>query len=568
MTTSSTQSPPWWQRTTVYQIYPRSFLDTDGDGIGDLAGVISRLGYLAELGVETLWLSPIFKSPQADFGYDVSDYREIAPEYGSLADVQVLIKEAHRRQMKVVFDLVLNHTSIQHPWFVESRKDKVNARRDFYIWRPGKKPNGAAPPNNWRSMRGPGGWHYDKVTGEWYWASFMPFQPDLNYRNPAVVEEMFEVVRYWLGQGIDGLRLDVFHAIFKDANFADNPAAFRPLPSDDNANGFFQTFRHTLHHPDTLLFARQLRKVVDEFQDPPRFLVGEAFGPPNLLRAYCEGGDGLHAVFLFKSLRAEFSAPAFRALLTEFDKAFAAPLVPTYVFGNHDRPRVSERMDGNPEQLKLLAALQLTARGVPFIYYGEELGLPNLNLGTSHALDPVARSYRFVPDFVARRLRKRGVLLNRDEARGPMQWSGVENAGFSPPGSKPWLPVHGDFAKQNAEVARGEPDSLYNCYRRFLELRASEPALQTGTMMLHGPGDLPSHVLAFRRASPETRLDVLLNFSAQEQPVNVPGLSPTFICSTSANPGPLHGRHYVLRPYEGIITQVVADSKVSFRNVR
>ncbi len=305
---------PWWKRTTTYQIYPRSFYDANGDGVGDLRGVIGKLDYLRDLGVETLWLSPFFESPQADFGYDVSDYYAIAPEYGTIADCRDLIREVHARGMKIVFDMVLNHTSDGHAWFVDSRSSRSSPKRDWYIWRDGRRPGGKAPPNNWRSMLGGTGWRYDPSSGQWYFASFLEFQPDLNYRNPAVKAAMLDTVRHWLRAGVDGLRLDIFNALFKDASFADNPFSWRAMPSEDNPNGFFQRHVHTIDHPDTIAFARELRAVVEEFQDPPRFLVGEVFGDAATLRRYCgEAADGLHLVFLFATMRARFAGPALSA---------------------------------------------------------------------------------------------------------------------------------------------------------------------------------------------------------------------------------------------------------------
>lgn len=559
----ASQTPPWWQRTTVYQIYPRSFYDSNGDGIGDLPGIIEKLDYLRDLGVETLWLSPFFKSPQRDVGYDISDYYDVAPEYGTRDDVRRLLDAAHARGLRVILDMVLNHTSDQHPWFLESRASLHNPRRDFYIWRKGRKKGGSAPPNNWRSLVGQRGWHYDATTDEWYFASFLPFQPDLNYRNPAVQQAMLDMVRHWLAQGFDGLRLDVFHALFKDADFADNPMSSRLLPSEDNPDGFLQAFNNTLHHPDTLVFARKLRQVVDEFKSPSRFLVGEVFGSPETLRRYCEGGDGLHTVFLFKALRTELSAPAFRALISEFEREFPAPLFPTYVFGNHDRPRRGERLGHHPGREKLLAALQCTVRGMPFVYYGEEISMRNQDLDPRAAIDPVAHIYRFVPTQMSRWLRRRGVLINRDEARTPMQWSEAEHAGFCRAEAKPWLPVDPQYRATTVAAALADPESLLHCYRRILKLRSEEPALSSGTLMLHASHKLPQTVLAYRRTDGDHWFEVVCNFADQEQPVNVPGERPTVLFSTYAEPSPIYGRHYVLRPYEAIVAQVLADSRLS-----
>jgi oligo-1,6-glucosidase/alpha-glucosidase len=256
-----TRALPWWKRTTVYQIYPRSFADANGDGVGDLAGIIDRLDYLEWLGVETVWLSPFFRSPQADFGYDISDHFDVAPEYGSLHDCRRLIDEIHARGMKVVLDMVLNHTSAEHPWFL-SREARARTRGATHIWRDGRRPRRRAS-EQLALDAGGSGWHYDPATDQWYWASFLPFQPDLNYRNPAVKQAMLDVVRHWLREGADGFRLDIFNAIHKDPSFADNPFSLRPIPSEENPDGFFQRPIHTQNHPDTFAFARGLRAVVD-----------------------------------------------------------------------------------------------------------------------------------------------------------------------------------------------------------------------------------------------------------------------------------------------------------------
>ena len=552
----SRASLPWWKQTTVYQIYPRSFADDNGDGIGDLAGVIARLDYLKWLGIETIWISPFFKSPQADFGYDISDHFEVAPEYGSLEDCRRLIDAVHAHGMKIVLDMVLNHTSNQHPWFLESKQSRHSPRRDFYIWRDGRKPHGAAPPNNWKSMLGGSGWHYDPATEQWYWASFLPFQPDLNYRNPQVKQAMLDMVRHWLRQGADGLRLDIFNAIHKDAGFADNPFSFRPIPSEHNPDGFFQRAVNTQNHPDTLAFARELRAVVDEFQHPPRFLVGEVFGPTSVLREYCGPlGEGLNLVFLFKSLSAKFTAPGFRDLMQEFETAFPEPLHPTYVFGNHDRPRSIERLGNDRARARLLAAFQLTVRGVPFVYYGDELGLPHHEGMALHsALDPVAARYRFLPKFLLPTLRKRGILVNRDECRSPMPWHGGAHAGFAPPGApSPWLPLHPQSAILHVEGQRQDPDSLLACYRRMLLLRRASPALSNGSLQLCEPLGDPRRVLAFRRVHEDEEALVLLNFSRKETPVDLRAHPNRVLFSNLVDESIQGFGRQLLRPWEGVV---------------
>lgn len=549
---------PWWRRTTVYQVYPRSFADSNGDGIGDLRGVIGKLDHLRDLGVETLWLSPFFDSPQADFGYDIRDHFGVSAEYGSLDDCRALIDEVHARGMKVVFDMVLNHTSEEHPWFVESRRSRESPMRDYYLWRDGRSPGGRAPPNNWRSMLGPSGWQYDPATEQWYWASFLPFQPDLNYRNPAVKKAMLDVVRHWLGEGVDGLRLDIFNALFKDAAYRDNGFSLRPLPSEDNPDGFFQTTRHTIDHPDTIAFARELRAVVDAVPGPPRFVVGEVFGAPHALRRYCgEDADGLHLVFLFRSMRAPFTGPGVRALIDEFEREFPDPLLPTYVFGNHDRPRSTLRLGNHAGKAKLLAMLQLTARGVPFIYYGEEIGMHHHDIPVARGRDPLAAQFRLVPDVIARRLRRAGILLNRDECRTPMQWSSGPNAGFAPPAATPWLAPHANRAEVNVAAQSHDPRSILSCYRALLALRRRSLALQAGSLELLDLPGLPPAVVSYRRVYGEGDraevAEVRLNVSPREVLVDLPALRGRTALSTLRGPIAADVSRLTLGAYEGVV---------------
>ncbi len=542
----------WWRHTTVYQVYVRSFADGNGDGVGDLAGLASKLDYLHSLGVETLWLTPFYASPQADFGYDVSDYFATAPEMGTLDECHRLIDEVHARGMKIVFDMVLNHTSDHHHWFQESRGSRSSPRRDWYIWRDGRKPGGRAPPNNWRSMIGGSGWHYDEGTGQWYWASFLPFQPDLNYRNPEVKEAMLGVVRHWLGAGVDGLRLDIFNAIFKDASFEDNPRSLRLVPSEDDPSSFFQQPRHTIDHPDTLEFARELRRVVDEMPGPPRFMVGEVFGAPSALRRYCGNGDGLHLVFLFKALTTAFRADAFHRLIEEVEREFADPLLPTWVFGNHDRPRFMERLGDDPRKAKLVAALQLTARGVPFVYYGDEIGMGHHDVPSGHALDPIAHRFKFVPRWLRPQLRKRGMLLNRDACRRPMQWHDGEHAGFTAH-EKPWLPAHPHSATVNVAAQERDPGSLLSTYRRLLSLRRANKALHAGRLTLVDRSSLPRSVLGFRREHDGEQAHVRLNFGDRPARVDLRDAPHAALHSNLGEGVHAAATEYELEPYEAIV---------------
>lgn len=505
----------WWKRTSIYQIYPRSFQDSNGDGIGDLRGIISRLDYLCDLGVETIWISPFYASPQGDFGYDISDYCGIHPEYGTLADAEALIAAVHERGMKIVLDMVLNHTSIEHPWFQESCSSRDNPRADWYIWRDGRGSGGKRPPNNWRSMIGPGGWQWCEDRKQWHFASFLPFQPDLNYRNPEVKAAMFEVLRFWLRKGVDGFRLDIFNAIMKDPEFRDNPFSLHWLPTYDGMHANFQHRIHTVNHPDNFRLAQEVRAVIDEF--PGRFLVGEVFGQhPTIRRFLGERQDGLNLIFLFDMLFFGFRPAFFRKRLQEYERYYGSPLVPTYVMGNHDNKRSIGRVKGDLERAKLLAILQMTTRGVPVIYYGEEVGMVDAKISKSAALDPLSRLYSWVPGWLRRMM---PIPLNRDVSRTPMQWEAGVNAGFSE-GNRPWLPISRGVAERNVATQTASETSLLNVYRKLLALRKKHPVLIEGELELIPELGWHSGVLGFRRRLGEVEAAVLVNFGRRA--VNLP----------------------------------------------
>ena len=549
---------PWWRRTVVYQIYPRSFADSDGDGIGDLGGILGRLDYLADLGVETLWLSPFYPSPQADFGYDISDYTDVDPAYGDLASCERLIDEAHRRGLRGVLDLVLNHTSDQHPWFVASRASRDDPKRDWYVWRDGARPGGAAPPNNWFNMIGGRGWHYDASSDQWYWAQFLPFQPDLNYRHPEVREAMLGVVRWWMDKGVDGFRLDIVNALFEDEQFRDNPFQWKLLPSAEDPSMLFRSTEHTLNHPDTLAFMRELRRVVDGHDGRDRFLVGEVIAPIEEAREFCgAAADGLHLIFLFDSLTAPLRADAVRALLQRYERLFAEPLLPTWVFGNHDRRRRISRLGGSFEQAKLNAAWQLTARGVPFLYNGEEVGIEQHHLPVGDSLDAVVARFRNWPQALFDGLcALAGESLNRDECRTPMQWSDAPHAGFCPAAVDPWLPVTPSFRERNVARQQGDVDSLWHCYRRLLHARRESRALHAGAQELLPADSLPATVVGYDRFSAGDDdggwVRVLLNCAPESAAVTVPAGARPWI-STRARPPAVAGGQVRLRPWEGLL---------------
>lgn len=496
---------PWWHTTTVYQVYPRSFADSNGDGIGDLPGITERLGHLVELGVETLWLSPFFTSPQQDFGYDVADYCDVAPEHGTLADVDALLDAAHGLGLKVVFDLVLNHSSDQHPWFLESRASRHGPKADWYVWRDGRGPDGSKRPNNWRTaLEVQPAWQWGEERQQWYLASFLPFQPDLDWRNPEVKAAMFDVVRFWLDRGVDGFRLDMFGAIMKDADLTDNP--LRPTWSRTQPRMWPRV--HNENTEDGFALARELRAVCDDY-DGDRVLLGEVFGSPEVLQRFTGGPDrdGLHLVFLFDFLHLRYDADWFREVVAEFERTFPQPALPAYVVENHDRGRSLDRLGGDEEKARVLATILLTVRGVPTLYMGQEVGMRNTYIPLRDAQDPVAKDvFRWVPEVVAKRIPER---LNRDEVRGPMQWDGTVHAGFCPPDVEPWLPTNPDHRLRNVAAQTDDPTSLLEWYRTLLHLRRERPALHRGALRLL-PGSTDG-VFAYERSHEGEVVTVVVN---------------------------------------------------------
>lgn len=510
------QSRPWWEATTVYQVYPRSFQDSNGDGIGDIPGIISRLDHIRGLGFETIWFSPFFQSPQEDFGYDVSDYRSIAPEYGTMADVDSLIAQMHRRGMKAVFDLVLNHTSDEHPWFKESRASRDNPRANWYVWRDGQK---GGPPNNWHNALGSGGWHYAPERGQWYYAAFLPFQPDLNWRNPEVKQAMFDMMRFWLDKGVDGFRLDIFNFIYEDELFRDNPRTLRYLPGPDMQKMNGQHRLHTLNHPQNAVLARELRGLLAEYGAPERFLVGEAFGRhPQLRRLLGDSADGLNLVFLFEMTHTlRWDAAFFRKGIRTYEAFYPYPYSPTWVFSNHDGPRSITRLGDDGQKARLLALMQFTLRGVPFTYQGEEIGMRSGNIPLDKALDPLPAAIDYIPDFI----RNSGLIFNRDNCRTPMQWAPGPNAGFTLPEATPWLPVQDNAAAAiNVQAQEQAEGSLLHTYRKLLALRRQSLPLQWGSLQLLEGEDIPKGVLAYRRTYKKQAVEVYVNFGTE--PVSLP----------------------------------------------
>lgn len=555
----------WWQKTVVYQIYPRSYMDSTGTGTGDLPGIIQKLDYIKDLGVETIWFSPFYPSPtdkpykEHDCGYDISNYKDINPEYGRMADFDKLVKEIHEREMKIVLDMVMNHTSIEHAWFKESRSSKDNPKRDWYVWRDGRKPGGKKSPNNWFGMTGKC-WDYDETTDQWYYHAFLPFQPDLNYRCPELQEEMLDTVRFWLKKGVDGYRLDIINALYEDPNFTNTKRVFKIFTEDMDV--LFRSSNMNFNHPDTFEFCKKLRSTIDEF--PDKFMVGEVAASLGTLKKYLgeispdgTSNDGLNLIFLFKSLTTPFNAKNFRKLMQLYEEWFSYPYTPTWVFGNHDQFRRISHLGDSFDKAKLNVTLQLTGRGVPFIYYGEELGMKNVKTKKKESKDAISHHFSFIPQFLRNIVAKMGLMVNRDGCRTPMQWDDTENAGFSPPGVKTWLPVDPTYSKRNVKKETANIGSLLNCYKRILKVRKEYIALQIGEIEFINLGKFDKDILAYKRIHDKETVFVYLNFSNKVLKVDPQIRKPSFIYSTLPNRVAIDLNSYdgrlALTPYEGII---------------
>ncbi|MBM9592122.1 alpha-glucosidase [Leptospira sp. 201903075] len=496
----------WWKQTSIYQIYPWSFQDSNGDGIGDLPGILTRLDQIRDLGVETIWFSPFYKSPGEDFGYDISDYTSIDPRFGTMKDCDKLIREVHKRKMKVVLDMVMNHTSDKHPWFLESKSSKENPKRDFYIWHKGRR----KVPNNWISMVGTTGWNYDETTDEFYYSNFLSFQPDLNYRNPKVKKAMFGVLDFWLKKGVDGFRLDIFNSIYKDEGFRDNPSSFRYFPTPDNHDeAFFQKKQYNLNLPESFQFAKEVRKHISKYKQKP-FLIGEVSGSDQVLQSFLgEKADGLNLVFQFELIHFDYKAQFFKDLLEKNEREFPAPFTPTYVLGNHDQRRYIDRLGGDTRKAKVLSAFQFLARGIPVVYYGEEIARKEGRISNFLGKDPIAKMNRLVPLFLSNLL---GVYINRDNCRLPMLWDASDQAGFSK--GKSWLPVGRFQTEDTVLYQKTKNDSLWNHYRSLFHLRKESAVFKEGNIKTKS--SVHPDVLCFERILGKTVVVVYLNFGEKE----------------------------------------------------
>ena len=484
------KSPAWWQRGVIYQIYPRSFQDSNADGIGDLRGITSRLDYCERLGVDALWLSPIYPSPMADFGYDVADYTNIHPLFGTLDQFDELAAQVKRRGMKLILDFVPNHTSDRHPWFLASRSSRTSPKRDWYLWHDAAP--GGGPPNNWLSQFGGAAWHRDPVTAQYYYHAFLPAQPDLNWRNPEVRAAMYDVLRFWLRRGVDGFRVDVLWQLIKDDQWRDNPPNPNYRPGEQPPHQS-QVPLYTADRPEIQSVVAEMRRVVDEFDE--RVLIGEIYLPVERLVAYYGARrDGVHLPFNFQLLQSPWNARSIAALIDQYEQALPAGGWPNWVLGNHDIARIASRV--GTLQARVAAMLLVTLRGTPTMYYGDELGMTNTAVPADRVQDPFEKN---VP----------GLGVGRDPSRTPMQWTSGEYAGFST--QEPWLPVSNDSEVVNVEVQDAESASLLVLYRELLRLRRSHTALTLGS---YQPAAMTGDLLAYVRRSPQSRLLIALNLGS------------------------------------------------------
>lgn len=524
------QSSLWWQSAVIYQIYPRSFQDSNGDGVGDLAGILSRLDYLVELGVDALWISPFYLSPMADFGYDVADYCNVDPLFGSLADFDALIARAHELGLKLILDFVPNHTSDQHPWFQESRSSRDNPRRDWYLWRDpadGSGPPETRPPNNWMSHFGGPAWTYDEATGQFYMHSFLTQQPDLNWRNPEVRGAIYAAMRFWLDKGVDGFRMDVLWLLVKDSQFRNNPVNPDWRPGSSSFGRFLPLY--TANRPETHEIVAEMRSLLQSYSSSAgdRLLIGEIYLPLDELVHYYGSSvpeavtdehdltnaaitsprlNGAQLPFNFHLIQTAWRADAIAGLISDYEAALPPGAWPNWVLGNHDQTRLATRI--GPAQARVAAMLLLTLRGTPTLYYGDELGMTDGIIPPAEVRDPAEKN-------------QPGIGMGRDPERTPMLWDNSSHAGFTI--GRPWLPIADDSPLHSVETETRDAGSMLSLYRALLALRREHPALHSGDVYGVKPtGAGNSVVLAYRRTDGAERMQVLLNLSGLPQTTTCP----------------------------------------------
>jgi|WetSurMetagenome_2_1015567.scaffolds.fasta_scaffold91367_1 alpha-glucosidase len=493
----------WWKHGVIYHIYPRSFSDSNGDGIGDIRGIISKLDYLSNLGIDGIWLSPVYPSPMVDFGYDIANYQQIDPVFGTLTDFRELLDAAHSKRIRVIMDLVMNHTSEKHPWFTESRSSRDNPKRDWYIWKKGKRGN---TPNNWKTVFGGSVWEYDHKTQEYYLHTFFKEQADLNWHNEDLKRTFFNGIKFWLDMGVDGFRVDVINLISKDTHFRDNPIPFGiPL---------LQKLRYNSNMPESYNIARELRSLLDDYSE--RMCVAEVYSvPPGdsaVAASYLDKGhNAMNMAFDFSLMLRGWSARKYFHSIRKWYSLIPESGWACNVLSNHDLHRNFDRFwyrRNKIEKARVSAMLLLTLKGTPFLYYGDEIGMRNARLKRKEILDPLGKL--FWPFF-----------KGRDKGRSPMQWTHEEHGGFSD--CKPWLPVNDDYPELNVRSQERDKGSLFNFYRTLIALRKRYKALSKGewSPLIRGKNG----ILVYLREFELEKLMVILNFSSRRKKVELPGNS-------------------------------------------
>lgn len=562
---------PWWTRAVVYQIYPRSFADSNGDGVGDLRGIVEHLDHLTELGVDVVWLSPIYRSPQDDNGYDISDYQDVDPSFGTLADLDELIAALPERGMRLVMDLVVNHTSDEHPWFVESRSSRTSAKRDWYWWRPPRPGMAAgqpgAQPTNWQSFFSGSTWELDPASDEYYLHLFSRRQPDLNWENPEVRQAVYAMMRWWLDRGVDGFRMDVINLVSKDTTLPDGPVTAGPWGDGSAAytcGPRIHEYLHEMHEqvfagrPERLLTVAEMPGVTigqaQRFTDPARAEVDMVFQFEHVGLDHGPGGKFDPRPMRLTDLKATFG---------RWQAGLAESGWNSLYWDNHDQPRVVSRFgdDGRyrRESAKALATLLHLHRGTPYVYQGEELGMTNAHFTRLDQYRDI-ESLRHIEQARELGLATDDELIaglaamSRDNARTPVQWDGSRHAGFTT--GEPWLEVTGNYREINAEAERADPDSVFHHYRRLIALRHDEPAVALGDFTMLLPED--EQVYAFTRTLGDVALLVVVNVSGEERALDLGAAWPAspetgwgeLVLGTHADPGGEPARETVLRPWE------------------
>lgn len=521
----------WWKRSVFYQIFPLSFQDSDGDGKGDLPGIIARLHYLEWLGIDAVWLSPIYPSPFSDGGYDISDFQGVAPILGTLEDFDRLLDGLHARGIRLILDFVPNHTSDRHPWFQESRSSRTNPKRDWYVWAdPGTDGGG---PNNWLSRLGGSAWEWDETTGQYYYHAFLKAQPDLNWRNPEVRQAMADVLRFWMRRGVDGFRMDASAVLVEDDLLRDDPP--NPEFNDDMPppERFMRIF--TDGRPETFEFLTELRKVIDEFSD--RVLAGEVQGDISRIARFYdeEQRPRFHLPLNFCLIDTPWDARSIAVAIDQYLNVLPPEAWPDWVLGGHDKPRLAGQI--GPAQASIAAMLLLTLPGTPFFYAGDEIGTPEICIPPDRVQDPFER---LVP----------GYGLNRDPERTPMHWDATAKAGFTH--GEPWLPIGEDISECNVATQREDGRSILHLYRHLIALRRSEAALIAGA---YEPQRTNGDILCYRRRSGGDVITVLLNFGGSSEEISLPAEGEVVLSTHLDRWRARVGSAVHIRPDEGILVR-------------